>query len=346
MKYLIAILFFTTQTHAQVVEVITGLANPFGLAVDEASNLYISETNKISLLFLNDAVPAVFDLFTNDVDNPTRLKIANNYLYVVETGSDEISRFNLLSGPPQLIPYITTNLTTPMGIDVSNNDVIIGDYGNYAIKKINTASTPFQVSVLDNDLATDIAIDGEFFYYANPVYGYIKSNTIINPSPNSDLLISDIPHPSSLLFHNGLLYISDSEEGNIYRANLSGASIIPQLIASGLNVPNSMVVFNNELYIAESGANRIVKLNLNSLHATEFENEPSIGLSPNPVLNILNINTSETIIKVNAYDLLGKEVEIGQVDSNTFDASQLIHGFYIIKITTQKGIVSKKIIKN
>lgn len=344
MKNLLIILFFVTQAHAQVVEVVAGLSNPNGLAVDTASNLYISETNKISFVFLNDAVPAVFDLFTNNVNNPTRLTIANNYLYVVETGSNEISRFNLLVGPPQLTPYVTAGLTSPRGIAVSNNDIVVGDYGSYAIRRINTAATPFQISLLDNDIATDIVIDGGIFYYSDPLYGSVKSNTIINPSPTSNTVVTDIPSPSSLLLHDGFLYISDGAEGKIYRFNTNGSSTTPQLIVSGLNNPQDMVVFNNELYIAESGANRIVKLNLNTLGNTEFVNSTSLTISPNPVPAVLSITTSETILEVSVYDVSGKEVSTTHSNNNV-DVSKLENGIYMVKITTPKEVVSQKFIK-
>ncbi|UPT69853.1 MAG: T9SS type A sorting domain-containing protein [Flavobacterium sp. JAD_PAG50586_2] len=346
MKNLLLILFFAIQAHSQVVEVVAGLSNPYGLAVDTASNLYISETNKISFMYLNDGAPAVFDLFTNNVNNPTRLTIANNYLYVLETGSSEVSRFNLLVGPPQLIPYITTGLNSPSAIAVSNNDIVVGDYGTYAIKRINTAATPFQVSLLDNHLTTDIVIDGGIFYFADPFYGSVKSNTIVNPSPTSTTIVTDIPSPSSLLLHDGLLYISDGEEGKIYRINPNGSSTTAQLIVSGLNNPQGMVVFNNELYIAESGANRIVKLNLNTLENSPFENVTPLTISPNPAHNTLSIDTTDPINEISVYDVLGQNVFITPISANSIDVSQLQNGIYIIKAYTSKGSHTQKFIKN
>ena len=337
-------LAFSLCSHSQLTEVISGLSRPYGLAVDSASNLYISETNKISMMFLNDGVPAIFDLFTSNVNNPTKLKIANNYLYVVETGANRISRFNLLSGPPQLAAYVTAGLTSPRAVDASGSNLIVGDYGSYAIKKINTAVNPFQASILDQDLATDIVIDNDLYYYANPVYGYVKSNTFITPGTVSNPVITDILHPSSLLLHDNWLYVSDSQEGKIYRINPNSSSTTSHLLLSGLNAPESMVVFNNELYIAESGANRIVKISLNTLANPVFEN-PSVSISPNPVQNMLYINTLDQVREVTVYNLLGKTV-LTAASNNNLDLSHLTNGIYIVNIITDKGSSSHKLTKN
>jgi sugar lactone lactonase YvrE len=336
---------------AQITEVVSGLSSPYGLAVDQASNLYISESgavngNKISFMFLADQVPQVFDLFTNNLDTPTRLKIADNYLYVVETGSSQISRFNMLVAPPQMLPYVTSGLTGPIGLDVKDNVLYVGDYGSYAIKKINTNVTPFQTSLLDNDLATDIVVDGAYFYFTNPDYGKVYVNTILNPSPIGTEIATGIVSPSSLLLHDNLLYIADKNQGKIYRIDPNGSSTKPLEIVSGLNQPQSMVVYNNHLYIAEMGANRIVKLNLSTLNTGAFENDLSLAIMPNPVQNTLTINTAKKIKAMFVFDSVGKKIETVTVSKNTVEVSQLSPGLYFINLVDEHNkTFSAKFIK-
>jgi hypothetical protein len=332
--------------------VITARSTPFGLALGANHKLYIAESgtingNKITEADLSASQPIVNPLFTTNLNRPTRLKwTADNYLYVTETGSSEISRANLSLASPPMQSYFSSGLVTPFGLDVKDGNLYIGDYGNYAIKRVNTSAAPFQITLLTNNLATDIVIDGDLFYYTNPDYGNVLSSSILNPSTISTQVVTGIAHPSSLLLNNGLLYISDSAAGKIYSINPYSNSTIPELILSGLNAPQSMIVYNNELYIAESSANRIVKINLNTLGNAEIENAIPIVIAPNPAQNILNIHTQETIKEVLVYDMLGKKVNTTQVSNNTLDVSNLAQGLYIIKVIGEKDkMFSSKFIK-
>ena len=72
---IICFYLITVKTSAQIVTVVSGLSNPYGLAVDQASHLYISQSgstngNKISFIVLNDVNPVLSDLFTN-LNTPT-----------------------------------------------------------------------------------------------------------------------------------------------------------------------------------------------------------------------------------------------------------------------------------
>lgn len=337
-KYLLLIShFIVLKLSSQVNVVVSGLSSPYGLAVDSASNLYISETtaNKISFVHLADQQPTISDLFTSGLNKPARLKIFNNYLYVTESESSEISRFNMLAAPPQMLPYISSGLTFPMGLEVVNNEIWVGDYGSYAIRKINTASLPFQSSVVTQDLATDIVIDNDTYYYANPDYGLVNSNSIQNPSPQSTNILSSTS-PSSLMMHNNFLYVADQTEGKIYRLNLL-QSTIPQTIMSGLDNPHGMIVYNNELYVAETGAGQIVKMNLNNLQNQSFENQNSFLLDSNPVKDWLYINAHFLVDEITIYDSTGKKIRQVKSVGSSLDISELTSGIYLLKAVDQLG---------
>ena len=331
----------STKTSAQIVEVVGGLSAPYGLALDQANHLYISQSgtingNKISFIILTDANPIVSDIFTTNLNTPTKLKLSvDNFLYVAESNSNfgRISRANMGgTSTPVMTNYYSTELSSPVGIDVVGNNLFIGDFGNFTIKKVNTSVTPFQSTILAFDLATDIIVNGDFIYYANPTSAEVKSTSISSPATIPSSITSGIANPSSLLLNNGILYVSDSTNGKIYRCNILAPSINADLIASGLNQPQSMVLFNNELYIAESGANRIVKLNISNLSNENFHTSFSLSVYPNPAQNILNIQTAETIKEINVYDILGKKVAVSQVSTNSIDFSNLAQGIYIVKV--------------
>jgi sugar lactone lactonase YvrE len=349
------LIFCTNLINSQVTEVVSGLSKPYGLALENNGKLYIAESgttngNKISYVELYNPIPLVkYDLFTTNLNSPTRLKLNDDYLYATESSSNfgEISRAYIGgTTQTQMQSYYSLGLVTPIGMDINNGNLYIGDYGNYAIKKVNTSVSPFQTSLLTNNLATDIIVDGTLFYYTNPNYGNVLVYDLINPSPTPIDIVTGIAHPSSLLLHNNILYISDSSEGKIYRINPYGSSTIPELIVSGLNEPQSMVIYNDELYVAESNANRIVKINLTTLGNVDFENSFSIIISPNPVQNIINIQSEETIKKFSIYDVLGKKINVNHFSNKSFDISNLARGMYLINIELENGKIFKsKIMK-
>ncbi len=76
---------------------------------------------------------------------------------------------------------------------------------------------------------------------------------------------------------------------------------------------------------------------------TKVEN--SIQLTPNPVTDMLNINTEDTIQKISVTDLLGRTV-LTPSASKEINLSELTKGVYIISVATDKGVTNKKIIKN
>jgi Leucine-rich repeat (LRR) protein len=72
----------------------------------------------------------------------------------------------------------------------------------------------------------------------------------------------------------------------------------------------------------------------------------SIKLYPNPVYDNLTINSSIPVNKVIIYSLVGKQIK--QINKNLefISLRELSNGIYFIKIYTEKGFITKKIIKN
>ncbi|TGV02044.1 aryl-sulfate sulfotransferase [Flavivirga rizhaonensis] len=66
---------------------------------------------------------------------------------------------------------------------------------------------------------------------------------------------------------------------------------------------------------------------------------------PNPIENVVNIETTTLINKVEIYNTLGQFVTKG-VNSNKIYLNNLTKGLYVMKIYTNYGYVNKKIIKN
>ncbi|MDO6596399.1 T9SS type A sorting domain-containing protein [Oceanihabitans sp. 2_MG-2023] len=94
---------------------------------------------------------------------------------------------------------------------------------------------------------------------------------------------------------------------------------------------------------------QIVNDYYNSTDATLSTNpnlnkENSISIYPNPTSDVINISTLNTIKNIQLFDFLGKRIlesSQSQIDLSSFNS-----GLYILKIQTDQGEITKKVIKN
>lgn len=74
--------------------------------------------------------------------------------------------------------------------------------------------------------------------------------------------------------------------------------------------------------------------------------ESKMSLYPNPVVNLLNIDTMAQIDAVEVYNVIGRRVlSISSLINNTLDVSTLSKGVYLIKISGENAITSMKFVK-
>lgn len=70
-----------------------------------------------------------------------------------------------------------------------------------------------------------------------------------------------------------------------------------------------------------------------------------VTIYPNPVQNILNIQSKNTVIKAEIYDANGRIISSASVTGSSINVSELTKGNYIIKLFTKDKTVTHKFIK-
>ncbi|STD05580.1 DUF7619 domain-containing protein [Chryseobacterium carnipullorum] len=70
-----------------------------------------------------------------------------------------------------------------------------------------------------------------------------------------------------------------------------------------------------------------------------------VTIYPNPVQNILNIQSKNTVIKAEIYDANGRMIISASVTGSSINVSELTKGNYIIKLFTKDKTVTHKFIK-
>lgn len=89
----------------------------------------------------------------------------------------------------------------------------------------------------------------------------------------------------------------------------------------------------------------IVKLSPDNLSLNEFANSNDLKIYPNPVKNILQIQSELKIIKLEVFDITGRSLIENKLIENKIDLTNLLKGNYILKVYTQKGIINSTIVK-
>ena len=90
----------------------------------------------------------------------------------------------------------------------------------------------------------------------------------------------------------------------------------------------------------------MVYLNITGIEETNL----NCNIYPNPVKDILYIETETEIEEVMVYDVYGRVQNLRNSETqklrNSIDISNLKSGIYFVKINTEKGNIVKRIIKD
>ncbi len=149
---------------------------------------------------------------------------------------------------------------------------------------------------------------------------------------------------ATFLFDNVMLADSTHDEPNShgfvnYKINLKPG------LAAGTQIHNTAAIYFD--YNAAVLTNTVLNT-LQTVTGIKEIKASSFSVYPNPSNGVVNINSSETIIKVSVINVLGETVRVITADSKsvTIDISDLKSNVYFVQITDGKNQTSvKKIVK-
>ncbi|MFT4699149.1 MAG: choice-of-anchor B domain-containing protein [Flavobacteriaceae bacterium] len=212
---------------------------------------------------------------------------------------------------------------------------LLGDEADEANTGINTRTIIFDFEDLDNPtqlseyFGPTAAIDhngyvlGDSYYLAN----YAAGMRVIDISDiaNGNLTESgsfDVYPPNNVASFNGAF--------TVYPYFESGNIMISALSYTDNNYPGGF-------YLVRDSS---LGLNDNSLNT-------SISIYPNPVKNLLQIDIKDSvqITNIRVYDALGRLILLKEDQFSSVDVSKISTGLLFIKIETDQGSVTKKVVK-
>jgi hypothetical protein len=176
--------------------------------------------------------------------------------------------------------------------------------------------------------------------YLNPA----SSTTYVSAFGGRDAFVVSLDD-AGLYQWGGSIRSMDNEDAwglsvdNNYNVFISGYSASGNIALNpfaGTTVPNNSTTGNDVF---------ITKLAQPTLSNVDFESNNSFSIYPNPVKDILNIQSDEEIESVTLFNYAGQQIKV-ILTQNTIDLSALSSGVYVLKVKTSSGIeIVRKIVK-
>lgn len=208
-------------------------------------------------------------------------------------------------------------------------------------------------------------------------YTYNPSTRNLSVTVSGEFL-SDMPFDSprlSIYLLEDDLYYYQSGAGNMYHKNVmrksligntwgevissaAGSSVVPAgttysrtvdyTLPSTYNAGNCRVIAFVSNYASNVNNRKIYNATVTEtalgIH-DENDNLVEMMVYPNPVTNVININTEMAIDRVEIYNLQGQLVKFVSNNPQTINVSDLASGTYMLNIVTEDGLCVKKIVK-
>ncbi|MFH7003304.1 T9SS type A sorting domain-containing protein [Flavobacterium bizetiae] len=200
---------------------------------------------------------------------------------------------------------------------------------------------------LNTDGSKDNSFDVGLTFKDCMVYNTVLQN-------NGKIIVGSYSRSEQRVSQNNLVRLNtDGSRDNSFGTEITffNNNNYTSTVYSILLQPNDQLLIGGD-FTAYQGNNLSAFLigipgNAPNLSNEDFNKEnKSFSLWPNPVQNILNINSlNESNYSIKIYDLLGRLIYAKENVNTSIDVSSFTSGLYLIKIKAQNGETSQKFIK-
>ncbi|MEP0265733.1 T9SS type A sorting domain-containing protein [Dokdonia sp.] len=198
---------------------------------------------------------------------------------------------------------------------------LIGDYLHYVINFENTG----------NAIAQNVVVTAEI----NPDDFDINTLQILNASDEMSVSINN--NLIEFIFEN--ISLSTGGHGNILlKMKTNGNLVISDIVSNEANI-----YFDFNFPVTTNMADTTFE----TLSVDEFGEEISVALYPNPSDTVVTIEATSRIQTVQMYDVQGRVILSKDANDQTtsIDVSSFANGMYFLVIKTDRGEVTKRVLK-
>ncbi|TDX84395.1 T9SS type A sorting domain-containing protein [Epilithonimonas xixisoli] len=264
----------------------------------------------------------------------------NSKLLHLDCGSNEISSLNLIYSPQ--LEYVNCSYNQLTSINLSQNINLknFGCHGNQLSQLNVTANTKLEGLYCTYNNLTELDVSKNILLKSDGLYCYGNKLTKLDVSHNPQLVqVWAIP--------NYDLKELNLKNGNQVRVNFwivpdTLHALAPKLFC--VEVDDVNWYYQNAPYLLDYiGQEAVYSTNCNLTLATNQTQKSQTKIYPNPVKNILTIQTEDKLQKVEIFSTTGQLLKTSFVKET--NVANLPKGNYVAKITTDKGVQTEKIIK-
>jgi ELWxxDGT repeat protein len=260
----------------------------------------------------------------DDLDNPENLTVFNNALYFTATH-----------------PALGTEIFKLGGTSITNlkNIASGSNHSNPSNLFVSTSRLYF---------SADNGVNGRELWSSTGFSATTNMVKDINVSPSSP-----DSNPEGFTEYNGKVYFSATDDTNgielwVTDGTSAGTNMLSNINPSGDSNPTDLIVANNLLFFSANNGSQGIELwkyqdQLLSVNNLELENK--FSLYPNPTSNSFFIESNIQLAKVSISNLQGKTIKTFNKNMETYNVEDLTSGLYFINIQTEKGKITKKLIK-
>lgn len=306
------------------------------IANQEPSNIAWLISNPMTAISTN---PVYLNFDTKDgYDNGAKLEVylITNWTGDIHTSIKTLLNANIAKGSTNGYANKFTN---------SGNILLNGNLNNFriAFKYIGgyspVATTTYQI---DNFRVFKTNYSNNIYIYDFNNNNWLTSNTIL-PQSLSGYSITKDEYSNSKLYisgdYNNQTFIGMYDTTNDVFTTLNQTNMIGRRHHTSEYWKNNLYLFGgNTNSSISSSLLSTQSANLPTLTIDDFEKE-NLNLYPNPTKNILNFNKKINTFSI--YTIEGKKI-VEEFEKNSFDASMLSNGTYIINGVDSRGIHFKE----
>jgi uncharacterized delta-60 repeat protein len=197
-------------------------------------------------------------------------------------------------------------------------------------------------------LNNDGTLDSSFNFNINTAFGNYSSLNLINSAIQNNakiIIVGDFYDSINNITNHNILRLNP--DGTIDTTFNSGIGCNNIIYNTSIQSDGKIIIGGDFTSYDGIGRNRIARINGDNALETSNIEKNSIVIYPNPVTNLLQIQTSNntSITSSKILDLSGKVIIEQKENCNTLNTETLSKGFYILEVCSDRDKFTSKFIK-
>jgi serine/threonine-protein kinase len=238
----------------------SGLANPSGVAVDSAGNVYVADAGNSRVLELAAGANSSTGLPFTGLGNPSGVAVdAARAVYVTNAGNGQV--LELAAGSSSTTELPISGLDSPRSVAVDTADNLYIATGNRVLKLAAGSTSPTELPITGLNNPDGVAVDGAGNIYITDAGNNRVLKLAADASAPTVLPFTGLNNPDGVAVDGaGNIYVTDAGNNRVVRlaADASAPIVVP---FTGLNNPADVAVDGaGNIYVTDAGNNRVVKL--------------------------------------------------------------------------------------